>query len=103
MVKNIPNGRKIYEIEIEYTYKHLPLQDPPKFTQIWIFGLKIPIPSGNPAAAVDVGKRRSLEKSEQSWMMMVIARDARWQIFKPKIPILGIFLRSLEWITMVYF
>jgi hypothetical protein len=21
-------------------YQHLPLQDPPKFTQIWIFGLK---------------------------------------------------------------
>jgi hypothetical protein len=31
--KNFPNGRKIYQ--------HLPLQDPPKFIQIWIFGLKI--------------------------------------------------------------
>jgi hypothetical protein len=31
--KNIQNGYKMYE--------HLPLQDPPKFTQIWIFGLKI--------------------------------------------------------------
>jgi hypothetical protein len=27
-----PNGRKIFQ--------HLPLQDPPKFTQIGIFGLK---------------------------------------------------------------
>jgi hypothetical protein len=31
--ENRPNGNKIYQ--------HLPLQDPPKFTQIWIFGLKI--------------------------------------------------------------
>jgi hypothetical protein len=28
----MPNGHKIYQ--------HLPLQDPPKFTQIGIFGLK---------------------------------------------------------------
>jgi hypothetical protein len=27
--------------------QHLPLQDPSKFTQIKIFGLKISIPSGN--------------------------------------------------------
>jgi hypothetical protein len=25
---------------IKYMYHHLPLQDPSKFTQIWIFGLK---------------------------------------------------------------
>jgi hypothetical protein len=31
--QNIPNNHKIY--------KHLPLQDPPKFTQIGIFSLKI--------------------------------------------------------------
>jgi hypothetical protein len=29
-------------------YHHLPLQDPPKFTQIWIFGFENK-PSGNPA------------------------------------------------------
>jgi hypothetical protein len=29
-------------------HKHLPQQDPPKFTQIGIFGLK-KMPSGNPA------------------------------------------------------
>jgi hypothetical protein len=29
--------------------QHLPLQYPPKFTQIGIFGLKIYLPSGNPA------------------------------------------------------
>jgi hypothetical protein len=33
MAKNIPNAHKIYE--------HLPLQDPPNFTLIWIFGLKL--------------------------------------------------------------
>jgi hypothetical protein len=51
-----PNGHKIYQRAVKYidhTYfheihQHLPLQDPPKFTQIAIFGLKIPIPSGNP-------------------------------------------------------
>jgi hypothetical protein len=31
--ENIPNGHKISQ--------HFPLQDPPKFTQIGIFGLKI--------------------------------------------------------------
>jgi hypothetical protein len=38
---NWPNDHKIYQ--------YLPLQDPPKFTQTGIFGLKICIPSGNPA------------------------------------------------------
>jgi hypothetical protein len=34
--KNRPfNGPTVHKI-----YQHLPLQDPPKFTQIWIFGLK---------------------------------------------------------------
>jgi hypothetical protein len=32
-LQNISNGRKIYQ--------HLQLQDPPKFTQIGIFGLKV--------------------------------------------------------------
>jgi hypothetical protein len=31
---NIQNEHEIYQ--------HLPLQDPPKFTQIWTFGLKMP-------------------------------------------------------------
>jgi hypothetical protein len=31
-LKNIPNGRNIYQ--------QFPIQDPPKFTQIGIFGLK---------------------------------------------------------------
>jgi hypothetical protein len=43
--KNIPNGHKLYQIAVyrsngHMTYQHLPLQEPPKFTQIWIFGLK---------------------------------------------------------------
>jgi hypothetical protein len=48
--KNIPNYRELYQMSIicnkrQYNgpsvhkiYQHLPLQDPPKFTQIWIFG-----------------------------------------------------------------
>jgi hypothetical protein len=55
----IPKREKIWQIATNYTkcplnitkdrkigpsvhkiYQHLPLQDPPKFTQIWIFGLK---------------------------------------------------------------
>jgi hypothetical protein len=48
----IPKGEKIYQITTNYTKcpynitkdrkmdQHLPVQDPPKFTQIWIFGLK---------------------------------------------------------------
>jgi hypothetical protein len=45
----IPNGHKICQ--------HLTLQDPPKFTQIPIFGLKN-MPSGNPAL-----KRRRKQKT----------------------------------------
>jgi hypothetical protein len=47
--ENIPNNHKIYQKATKYTkwpncheiYQLLPLQDPPKFTQIGIFGLKI--------------------------------------------------------------
>jgi hypothetical protein len=46
--KNIPNNHELYRMTIKYNkrpsvhqiYHHLPLQDPPKFTQIWILGLK---------------------------------------------------------------
>jgi hypothetical protein len=51
--ENIPNDHKIYQSALKYTkwpengpnghkiYKHRQLQDPPKFTQIGIFGLKV--------------------------------------------------------------
>jgi hypothetical protein len=47
--KNIPNNQEIYQMSIIYgkwmyglkIYQHVPLKDPPKFTQIWIFCLKI--------------------------------------------------------------
>jgi hypothetical protein len=42
--QNIPNGHKLYQMATKYTNKkdqHLPLQDPTKFTQIGIFGLKM--------------------------------------------------------------
>jgi hypothetical protein len=35
------DGHKIDQMALKYTYKHLPSQDRPKFTQIVIFGLKI--------------------------------------------------------------
>jgi hypothetical protein len=38
--KNVPRGRNIFQTDIEYTHL-FPLKDPPKFTQIGIFGLKI--------------------------------------------------------------
>jgi hypothetical protein len=62
--KNIPRRGKIYKMTIKYTkrpdnrtnghkiYQHLPLQDPPKFTQIRVLGLKA-IPSGNPGVQRD--------------------------------------------------
>jgi hypothetical protein len=42
----IPNVHKIWQMAVNIPsvhklYQHLLLQDPPKFTQIWIFGLKI--------------------------------------------------------------
>jgi hypothetical protein len=36
-----PNGHKIDQMGVNVIYQHLPLQDPPKLTQIGIFGLKI--------------------------------------------------------------
>jgi hypothetical protein len=44
--QNTLNGHKIYQIVVNRPkfhkiYQHLPLQDPPKFTPIAIFGLKI--------------------------------------------------------------
>jgi hypothetical protein len=41
--RTIPNVLKILQKtakSVHKIYHHLPLQDPPKFTQIWIFGLK---------------------------------------------------------------
>jgi hypothetical protein len=37
---NTPNDRKTDKMAVKI-YQHFPLQDPPKFTQIEIFGLKI--------------------------------------------------------------
>jgi hypothetical protein len=44
--QNMPNGSKIYQMAIKI-YQHLPLQDPPKFTQTGIVGFEN-ITSGNP-------------------------------------------------------
>jgi hypothetical protein len=39
--QNFANGHKISQMDTTYVDKHLTLQDPPTFTQIGIFGLKI--------------------------------------------------------------
>jgi hypothetical protein len=39
--------------------QHLPLQDPPKFSQFGLFGMKIHMPSGNPES----GKRFAAQGS----------------------------------------
>jgi hypothetical protein len=36
----IPNGHKVAIPNLHKIYQHLQLQVPPKFTKIWIFGLK---------------------------------------------------------------
>jgi hypothetical protein len=50
--KNIPNYHELYQVAIKYNKRpyngpsvhkinqNLPLQNPPKFPQIWVFGLK---------------------------------------------------------------
>jgi hypothetical protein len=38
--KNIPNYHKMYQMAIKI-FQPFPIQGPPKFTQIWIFCLKI--------------------------------------------------------------
>jgi hypothetical protein len=52
----MPGYYELCQMSIKYNkrpsvhkiYQHLPLQDPPKFTQIWIFWFENR-PSGNPA------------------------------------------------------
>jgi hypothetical protein len=41
----LPNDHKIYQ--------HSPVQGPPKYTQIWDFGMKMFIPSGNPVPHIE--------------------------------------------------
>jgi hypothetical protein len=40
MGKNMPNNHKIYQMATKYT-NIFPLKDPPKWTKIGIFGLKV--------------------------------------------------------------
>jgi hypothetical protein len=37
---NIPNDRKMFQMTIKYTCIFHSIKGPPKFTQIWNFGLK---------------------------------------------------------------
>jgi hypothetical protein len=43
--KNKPNGHKIHQMTVKYSqwsqkYQHFPFQSPPKYTQIYIFGMQ---------------------------------------------------------------
>jgi hypothetical protein len=70
--QNIPNGNKIYQMDTKYTkwqlnraighkiYLHLPVQKPPKFTQIEIFCFKICHP------ATPVWTTQSVDHSQKS-------------------------------------
>jgi hypothetical protein len=58
--KNTPNSLKIGQMAIYIEYQHLLMQDPPKFTPIGIFGLKICIPSGNPVRHIFILVRREV-------------------------------------------
>jgi hypothetical protein len=55
----MPNGRKIYQMDIKK--QGLLLQDPLKFTQIWILGLKI-----NHPATLDTRTSRSEQEDRQN-------------------------------------
>jgi hypothetical protein len=50
--QNVPNGHRIYQMA-----KHLRLQDPPKFSQIWDFWSEN-MPSGNRAFQVSTRDTR---------------------------------------------
>jgi hypothetical protein len=56
--QNIPHCRKI-DLPAVKIYQHLPLQEPTKFTQIGIFGLKT-VPSGNPGCGPHYYLKRAL-------------------------------------------
>jgi hypothetical protein len=56
-------------------YQHLPLQDPPKFTQIGIFGLKIYIPYGNPEP------RTGFDLATQKFRHLPLDHAARVEVF----------------------
>jgi hypothetical protein len=49
---NITKDRKMDKVTIKYVHHHLPLQDPPTFSQIWIFGLKTKAPEEDPGVEI---------------------------------------------------
>jgi hypothetical protein len=78
--ENVPNGHEIYQIAPKYTkwpqnrpnrhiiYKHLPLQYPPKFTQVEIFGLKM----GHLATLLRGPNGFCTQKLPSSWKMVAL-------------------------------
>jgi hypothetical protein len=59
MSVNIPNGHKIYQ--------HFPIKGPPKFTQIWIFGLKRNHLATLVSAAAESAKRHIRFTQVRAW------------------------------------
>jgi hypothetical protein len=51
------------QVSIKYIYQHVPLQDPPKFNQIWILVLKI-----NHLATLLGSRRRNRKKLSASFL-----------------------------------
>jgi hypothetical protein len=85
--KNIPNYYKLYQMSIKYNkrplnwpsvhkiYQQLPLQDPPRFTQIWIFGLKTNHLAALASTAVHYFAllvRRPAMTEQKSWLLVSV-------------------------------
>jgi hypothetical protein len=85
MAINRPNARKIYQ--------HLPLQDPPKCTQIRIFGLKI-----YHLATLYPPSRKKL-----SAHVYICEQGCQMVCFQTKNSNLGKFWRVLQWKMLVLF
>jgi hypothetical protein len=60
-------------------YQHLPLQDPPKFTQIWIFSLKT-----NHLAALGGTKKLVKKRRQKIWgkTKIKVRSSVTWQLWK---------------------
>jgi hypothetical protein len=70
---NISNGCKICRPIGHKIYQQFPLQDPPKFTQIGIFGLK----TNHPATQVDATSQAAA-KSKPKWLSRN-AKRSNWR------------------------
>jgi hypothetical protein len=105
-LQNLPNGHKIYQ--------QLQIQDPPKFTQIGVFGLKtnhlatlreslfLPLTKRTKKIFLEFAFRNSTSDATFSSDGCDLVRVARLDIFNPEIPIWEKFERSCDG-TCCYF